>query len=423
MKRLFEENERQKLQSAGLDITESSVLPVTYPEGVSPYDNRLPQESKLCGDLIKIGEKLVKNRYLSVCRTEEKIPGALSLPIFGYRVMVSSNPGEVLQRGAHRIWDFGTAEKLTDTVFGGLPFKAFNGYVPRFKDAYEASDARYTGAGDGEETGKDALKTFSYLACEDREELNGKFEGIVALAALKGDVDSLGKIFREGIAGENLAKMLAVSRSLHWFFSLYLPVLCRDEYSNIYTVYAGGDDFFFVGPWLSAQRFAEKIHEAFDAYAANPQVHFSAGLVIVKPACPPPTMARLAEEALKRSKLGAGAAKNAVTMYGVTIPWSQYAKVRELGEKLDFFSGYLDLSSSYLYSLFEIMALAARRNDPKASIWRSHLYYSTSRMLARKKADEAVSRDFLTFITQAVSEHSAAVRIPLSTLFYRRRNS
>jgi len=133
----------------------------------------------------------------------------------------------------------------------------------------------------------------------------------------------------------------------------------------------------------------------------------------------------LPKNALKRSKTGGNGAKNAFTVYGVTVPWQQYSEVRKLRDSLENFEG-LELSASYLYSLFEIMEQAdraEREQNPKDSIWRSHLYYRTSRMLERAKVTKETGLRFIEFIADAVNSHRAAVRIPLSTLFYRKRNS
>lgn len=58
-----------------------------------------------------------------------------------------------------------------------------------------------------------------------------------------------------------------------------------------------------IGPWHEMQQLAARLKQDFDAYVAeNPEIHFSAGLVMTKPAVPAKTLSQLAEEALGDAK-------------------------------------------------------------------------------------------------------------------------
>ena len=59
--------------------------------------------------------------------------------------------------------------------------------------------------------------------------------------------------------------MAALSRQLNAFFAIYLPALCQSEtgFSNTYTVFAGGDDFFLMGPWRSQIQLAARMRNEF----------------------------------------------------------------------------------------------------------------------------------------------------------------
>ncbi len=138
---------------------------------------------------------------------------------------------------------------------------------------------------------------------------------------LKGDVDNLGAIFQRGLSEPTFARMAALSRQLNAFFAVYLPALCQSqpEFRNTYTVFAGGDDFFLIGPWCSQIQLAARMRQEFVRYVAgNPGITYSAGLTMTKPGLPIRALGELAEGALEHAKgyetdpLLAPALKNAV---------------------------------------------------------------------------------------------------------------
>ena len=97
--------------------------------------------------------------------------------------------------------------------------------------------------------------------------------------------------------------MAALSRQMNAFFAIYLPWLCRTRYPNAYTVFAGGDDFFLIGPWQSQMDLARDLRAEFARYVAdNPGIHFSAGLSMTKPGLPVRHLAELGEQALDAAK-------------------------------------------------------------------------------------------------------------------------
>ncbi|MBF4102231.1 hypothetical protein INT80_01790 [Gallibacterium anatis] len=97
--------------------------------------------------------------------------------------------------------------------------------------------------------------------------------------------------------------MAALSRQMNQFFSLWLPAYCVEHQQNMYTVFAGGDDFFLIGPWYSTQKLAFAMQQNFARYVAkNPEIHFSSGMVMTKVGTPVHRLGEMAEEALKKRK-------------------------------------------------------------------------------------------------------------------------
>ncbi len=120
-------------------------------------------------------------------------------------------------------------------------------------------------------------------------------EGIDRWGVLRMDVDSLGRIFREGITLRNeagpiapahtsLSRLVGVSGLLRLFFEGYVPKLA-DKYNaygpRMYLMYAGGDDLFIVGGWSDLPNLAQEIRREFARFVCgNPKVTISGGVAI-----------------------------------------------------------------------------------------------------------------------------------------------
>ena len=95
----------------------------------------------------------------------------------------------------------------------------------------------------------------------------------------------LGSYLSTRTAEPTFAKMAAnVERQMNAFFAIWLPAVCAVEFPNTYTVFAGGDDFFLIGPRRSTAA-RNKMASAFRTYVAeNPGDHISsAGMSMTKP--------------------------------------------------------------------------------------------------------------------------------------------
>ena len=219
--------------------------------------------------------------------------------------------------------------------------------------------------------------------------------------------------------------MAALSRQMNQFFSLWLPAYSAKNARNTYTVFAGGDDFFLIGPWLQIQTLAAAMREHFSAYTAhNPQLTFSAGIAISKPGLPVPKLSAYAEEALEQAKKYPG--KNAITLYGETVAWPHWGALTKIAARIAELQADYGLSTAYLYNLlhFTDLASAEHGGNIQASIWRSRLYYQTRRFINQQKhiaakdnAFNQLSHDLGTYI----SEQRGAFRIPLNNHFYQQR--
>lgn len=141
---------------------------------------------------------------------------------------------------------------------------------------------------------------------------------------------------------------------------------------------------------------------------------------MTKPAVPTRTLARVAEEALSEAK---GRGKNRVTIYGQTMTWDQFRDLQEVEAFLSSAAERYGVSSSYLYSLFNILEMAGDKSRPEAAMWRSRLYYTTTRLFEEQRQSLSVDRqrardEFLQTLLKYLEKHGAALRIPLTNTFY-----
>ena len=424
VKKLFQNLEEQKLKRLDLTDTTQSVQEVEYPNGVCEMNSFFPaqtgkERSVISEDQIKIGEMLSKKQRIIIADINADInhkyeTQILKLPIFGFKVIFTNSREDTKEFGypvkllqIHRFWDF-SLPKDTNA-------KIWNGYARRYINAYVPFD----------EEGK--IITFEDIETQDK--------GQKALMTLKGDVDNLGTIFQEGIRSANIAKMAALSRQMNLFFSLWLPAYCAEQSQSMYTVFAGGDDFFLIGPWYSTQKLAHAMQQAFSRYVAeNPEIHFSVGMVMSKSNIPVPRLGDLAEEALEKSKgidkgekVSTAEGKNAVTIFNRSVKWKDWQSLCNLEKKIHHLAETYKISTSYLYSLIRLCEQAADEKNIESTMWRSRFYYRTARYVLDKIKKEEEQKDALKVISEALGENGIGLykinfAIPLFNYFYKKRN-
>jgi CRISPR-associated protein Csm1 len=451
---LFAALEKAKLQRFDLMGQGSPVFSAEYPLGVCQFNGRLPADridgngqasAALSRDQVVLGTSLTRKDRLMVARGEQAMSGQnialLETPIFGYQVgftaseSVTGRFGSWAQDGTlARCWDFSLPQALDDTLWQGYARRYINAYVPQFSELDRQTLGKYQ-ALDTEEVNAVKVgtgKTLNHIACEDRTcpVQPDRWLGQVALMTLKGDVDNLGQIFQQGLQEPTFAKMAALSRQTNAFFAIWLPAICQTEYPNTYTVFAGGDDFFLIGPWLSTQRLASRMAQAFESYVAqNPDISFSAGMVMTKPGLPIHTLATQAEEALEAAKASAHEnpqqRKNAVVVFGERVRWPEWPLVQAAQEQLDTARETYQLSTGYVYGLLQLVALAADRDNPEHAMWRSRFAYRTRRFVVdRLPLDQRLRAQAelgLVIGQNGIQALGSRYRIPLFNHFYRQR--
>lgn len=416
-------------------------------DGRSPARHQLDGESYM-GDLAKdqmdCGDYLVKFDRLLVS-TDNLGHHTLGLAVFGYYVSftkseeVTGKFGKAAAQGnLRRVWDFSLPKARDQVLWNGYARRNINAYVARFDEVAEAEAGlgRYDSIKETLESGD--IKTLNHLAMDDRQLVEGhRWVGETGLMSLKGDIDNLGLMFQRGLGEPSFAKMASLSRQINSFFAIYLPWLCQSDarFRNTYTVFAGGDDFFMIGPWRSTMELARVMRGKFAEYVAyNPQVHFSVGLSMTKPGLPVPWLAENAEQMLDSAKgynpekLEA-APKNAVCCFNQAIFWDEYDQLSNRADRLDELKESLDLSTGYVYGLLKLVDMREKvSKNPQNAIWKSYFSYRTRRMLERTRGlDEAervrrqteLARDIAI---EGIDRHAGNYRVALFTHLYKHRH-
>ncbi|CAH1191496.1 CRISPR system single-strand-specific deoxyribonuclease Cas10/Csm1 (subtype III-A) [Candidatus Nitrotoga sp. BS] len=410
--------------------------------------------SELAADQINTGKWLASMKHILITQDDLNYR-TLRLPIFGFWVNFTEGIGDTEKFGNEartgqilRAWDFSLPNEFSLPLWNGYARRHINAYVPRFGEVNAWEADRYQGI---ENEGSfdphpNEIKTLNHLARDDRkirkdDSGEERLVGVEALMILKGDVDNLGSIFQKGLEQPTFAKMTALSRQVNAFFAVYLPWLCQSEskFQNIYTVFAGGDDFFLIGPWHSTQKLASQMKTEFERYVAhNPDIHFSAGLSMTKPGLPIMQLAGLADAALDAAKVHNPenihpAPKNAVTCFGHTVSWTDYDTLMEREAGLARVADDYALTSGYLYGLLRYADMAGNIKDkPENALWYSHFAYRTRRLaeacikISGKQTEEKrykLQYDLGKEIVElGIEKHQAAYKIALFTYLYQQRD-
>ncbi len=402
----------------------------------------------LCHDHIFLGEKIVKKDQLAILQADAQIRGkgnSLSEPIFGrYQVaFLDGGLNELARQGALlKHWDISIQED--GSVQKNITARFMKGYVPLVSEpdlnddrilSEEKSQKRTLEDIEGLEPGN--LKTFGHIAAKARNPGDGgRFQGIQALGVLKADVDQLGMLMAAGIQPDmfSISRLAALSRQLNFFFCVYLPHLLKTNtrFQDVYTVFAGGDDLFLIGPWNRIIDLGLHLRKAFERYVcANPEIHFSAGITLHKPGTPLRRLAEAAEEALTHAK---AADRNHITLFGQTATWDDFAKISHIKENLRSWVDNGLVSSAMVYRLNDFIdrAQKARQvlangeadlHDMESLKWRALFRYSTERTIGKGLPAED-RRARIEEFTQAalwLEEHGALLKMALWDVIYNNR--
>ncbi|MCX7983017.1 MAG: type III-A CRISPR-associated protein Cas10/Csm1 [Syntrophales bacterium] len=402
---------------------------------------------EICHDHIYLGKNIAQKRgdlRVAITHKEAAIRGEkLLAPIFDeYQVAFTDGLLNDLARDGllYKYWDV-NADPL-QPVNKTVTVRFIAGYVPTYREE-DKYDERIL-AGRKSERKKERLiaeievgriKTFEHIAAKALNyDDSGKEMGISALGVLKADVDHLGQLMACGIPEDDfsISRVASLSRMLNLFFALYLPYLLKKEsqFNDIYTIFAGGDDLFLIGPWNRVVELVAYLNGKFADYVChNPEIHFSAGMSLQKPNTPIVRLAEDAEEVLSQSKANG---RNSITIFGSTAKWSEFFKLTELRETLQEWSDRKLVNSAMLFRINKFIEMAEKESkvcqeggvtirDMECLKWRALFRYMTERNIGRTMKSEEerhkARREF-SKVYEWLHTYREKLRIPLWGLIY-----
>ncbi len=393
----------------------------------------------ICRDHIHLGADLIKHNTLSVIDSTCSFPGnKLKDPFFGcYQLSFSLDNkinAELAENGG--LLRCVALARTGETGGSGLAVRFISGYVPTYQKG-DTADIRLNNEPLGD---IGDAKTFAHIAksaLNHRIDTDNKCSGVEALGILKADVDNLGKLFACGLPPErmNLSRMATFSRQLNSFFALYLPSLLatNTRFQNIYTVFAGGDDLFLIGPWNRTILFADELKHQFSRFACNnPEISISVGISVDKPGIPVPALAEASENALIQSKKK----RNGLTVFGETVTWQEFDELIKIAKQLQVWQDTGVLGKALLYNLNHLIALAAQERKLKETKrpielkdmaclgWRATLHYSATRNVGKgkdKAERQAALDELLQKLPKWLMDYDSRLKIALWQVLYNQR--
>ncbi len=414
-----------------------AVQDMRYPHGVCAACGVRPAQEEdghcvACRAEHENGQRFPKAR--AIIMAPGKISAKDADSIFGGNVLLPLGEG----RAAH---DGELGWRFDEAAHGPAPVRHNQAYVPLFGEDEETLKAYRQmddDRDDSDEIQAGHIKTFAALAHDSTELVNGTRLGRPMLAVLKADVDRLGQIFGSGLGERwSLARESALSRMLDGYFTIRLPWWLKQHYPDTYTVYAGGDDLFLVGPWRDMFNLARDLQEDFARFSlGNPDLTLSAGLALFDARTPISIAALEAEDRLERAKESGRNRVCAISSSPMT--WPDYAGALKQAEELNLAMREDLLSTSGLYRLLSLddsrRRLASRKSGIKNKIrpgdyvWKARLGYHLARQLPKHFTDPEQARLFgmltrLFGLDQDLREqgYSGLARFVLTHALYRNR--
>ncbi len=406
---------------------------------------------RICRDHIYIGTHLVKAQRFAITTPDAQLyGGGLLEPVFGRYQVSFDVTGELSSLAADgsllKYWDIGISE--SGSITKDITAKFVNGYVPSYSEedrTEEAVDRFLYGAKSDKKknklfdfltSNKDQPKTFSHLS---KMSLNkkddGTFSGVEALGVLKADVDHLGLVFACGLKHPTLSRIATLSRQLNHYFTVYVPFYLKTTplFSDVYTVFAGGDDLFLIGPWNRIIDLADHIHQSFKEFVCfNSAITLSAGISVNRPAEPVSALNERAETALKKAKNNN---RNSITLFGESVSWDDFTELQELVGEIQSWIDKDFIGKSMLYKLNSFIDMAKKEQqlleeqkqvlleDWSCLRWKAQFKYNLARNVGRNlKGDEKAAA--VSQVEQAggwLMKHRGALRIPLWNILYNHR--
>jgi len=403
---------------------------------------------KVCRDHIFLGKNIVKEKKIAITTCDADIKGDKLLePIFGnYQVaFVGGGMKEMARSGQLlKYWDISIDPQ--GTVSKEVTAKFINGYVPVCSEEDLYDDRILEGKKSDEKKeelinliNEESPKTFGHIASKalNPKKNGGGYCGTAALGILKADVDQLGLLMSCGLKEEQftISRLATLSRQLDFYFTVYLPHLLKSDmrFMDIYTVFAGGDDLFLIGPWNRIIALVEFLRESFADYVCqNKEIHFSAGISLHKPHTPLDKLSDAAEVALEMSK---DRGRNRATLFSETVDWNEFMQLVEIKDTLQLWRDNGLVNNAMIYRLNDFIRMVALERqivrdkegihleDMECLKWRALFSYTTERNVGKglKAEEKRVKINEFSRMAAWLEKYGSKLKIALWDIIYNYR--
>jgi len=232
-----------------------------------------------------------------------------------------------------------------------------------------------------------------------------------------------------------ISRLATLSRQLNFYFAVYLPHLLKTkpDFKDIYTIFAGGDDLFVIGPWNRTIELVAFLRKSFADYVChNENVHFSAGINLHKPHIPLDKLSDAAETAIEKSK---NAGRNRITLFSETVTWETVEELENIKQTLKQWLEKGWINNAMLYRLNSLLEMADQEkrvikdreihiDDMSCTKWRSMLAYSVERNVAKGiKGEERKQNvnEVAGLLAKWLTGYGGKLKIPLWNILYNNR--
>jgi CRISPR-associated protein Csm1 len=218
------------------------------------------------------------------------------------------------------------------------------------------------------------------------------------------------------------------------YFSIFLPYKLKtdDRFKNIYTVFAGGDDLFLIGPWNRIIDFASFLNSSFKEHVCeNEQITISAGVALHKPNTPVLTFAETSEHALHVSK---SEGRDRVTVFGETAEWDNFTELEGIKNTIEKWLDSEKINNAMIFRLNEFIEMRRQQEeitkggavyleDMECLKWHSRFKYTVVRNIGKDLKDNAKKEaiEEVMKIADWLETHKGTLKIPLWQVIYNRR--
>ena len=222
---------------------------------------------------------------------------------------------------------------------------------------------------------------------------------------------------------------------MNFYFAVYLPHLLKtdERFMDIYTVFAGGDDLFLIGPWNRIIELVDFLRESFANYVChNKEIHFSAGISLHKPHTPLDKLSDAAEGAIEKSK---NKGRSRITLFAETVDWDEFVRLIKIKDTLKLWRKRELIENSMIYRLNDFISMAESEKqllesegdiyleDMECLKWHALFSYTTERNVGKglKGNEKKEMIDEFYNVAAWLEEYGGKLKIALWDVIYNYR--